>query len=169
MKRGFLFIVGAAVLFLLGNAHGETFDTFRGIRWGVDLKSLSGLVAGAKKENVEVYTREEAKSVGTIEVENIYYLFHRGKFGAAIIVFRGAKNSSLLEQTLHEKYGPSQRPDPSVQKMIWNLKDLKIIFQYGQKGESGSIEYFFKPIVQQREEEKRKAGEQEIQKRMDDL
>ena len=169
MKKGFLFILAVGVLFFLGNAQGETFDTFRGIQWGEDQKSLSGLLPGPHRENVEVFTREEKKTVGEIEVENIYYLFYKGKFGAAIITFRGSRNSSSLKEALHQKYGPWQKPEPSAEKFVWDLKDLKIIFQYMDKDESGGIDYFFKPVVQQREEDKAKAGQRDNQKRIDDL
>ena len=169
MKKGFLFILGAGVLFFLGNAQGETFDTFRGIQWGEDQKSISGLLPGPHRENVEVFTREEKRTVGEIEVENIYYLFYKGKFGAAMITFRGLRNSSSLKEALHQKYGPWQKPEPSAEKFVWDLKDLKIIFQYMDKDESGGIDYFFKPVVQQREEDKAKAGRQDTRKRSDDL
>jgi hypothetical protein len=169
MKKGFLFILGAGVLFFLGNARGETFDSFRGVQWGADQKSLSGLLPGPHRENVEVFTREEKKTVGEIEVENIYYLFYRGKFGAAMITFRGSRNSSSLQETLHQKYGPSQKPEPSAGKFVWELADLKILFQVADQDHSGSIDYFFKPVVQQREEDKAKAGRQDTRKRIDDL
>jgi hypothetical protein len=169
MKKGFLFILGAGVLFFLGSARGETFDTFRGIKWGEDQKSLSGLLPGPQREKVEVFTREEKKTVGEIEVENIYYLFYKGKFGAAIITFRGTRNSSSLKEALHQKYGPSQKPEPAAEKFVWELTHLKILFQYAGQDESGSIDYFFKPVVQQREEDKAKAGRQDNRKRIDDL
>jgi hypothetical protein len=169
MKKGFFFILAAGVLFFLGNAQGETFDTFRGIKWGEDQKSLSGLLPGPHRENVEVFSREEKKTVGEIEVENIYYLFYKEKFGAAMITFRGSGNSSSLREALHQKYGPSQKSEPSAGKLIWELTDLKILFQYADKDESGSIDYFFKPVVQQRDEDKAKAGRQDARKRIDDL
>ena len=37
------------------------------------------------------------------------------------------------------------------------------------KDKSGSFDYFFKPIVQQREEDKEKARQRDNQKRIDDL
>jgi len=169
MKKGLLFILGAGVLFLLGNARGETFDTFRGIKWGEDQKSLSGLRPGPHRENVEVFTRDEKKTVGEIAVEEIYYLFYKGKFGAAMITFRGSRNSSSLKQALHQKYGPSQKPEPSAGTFVWELTDLKILFQYADKDETGSIDYLFRPVVQKREEDKAKAGRQDTRKKLDDL
>ena len=96
-------------------------------------------------------------------------MFYKGKFGAARIIFQGASNSSILKETLHQKYGPSQKPEPSAEKFVWELTDLKILFQYAAKDESGSIDYFFKPVVQQREEDKAKARQRDNQKRIDDL
>ena len=87
MRRGLSLLLGASFIFLYGTALGETFETFRGIKWGTDKKVLSDLIAGPQRENVEVYTRKEAKKVGNIEVENIYYMFYKDKFGAAMITF----------------------------------------------------------------------------------
>jgi hypothetical protein len=169
MRRGFPLFLGVFVLLLWGPSWGETFETFRGIKWGTDKKVLSDLIAGPQRENVEVYTRKEAKKVGDIEVENIYYMFYRDKFGAAMITFQGTSISARLKEALRQKYGPAIKPDSSAEKYIWDLAELKILFNFLQTKESGSIEYFFKSIVQQREEEKTKVKRDTEQKMIDDL
>jgi len=169
MRKGIFLVLGAYILVYWGTAFGETFETFRGIQWGADKKEVPGLTAGPQRENVEVYTRNENKKVGDIEVESIYYLFYKGKFGAAIITFRGSRNSSSLKEALHQKYGPSQKPEPSGGTFGWELPHLKILFQYADKDESGSIDYFFRPVVQEREKDKAKASRQDTRKKLDDL
>jgi hypothetical protein len=169
MRKGAYLILGAYILGFWGAAFGETFETFRGIQWGADKKEVPGLIAGPHRENVEVYTRSENKKVGDIGVESIYYLFYKGKFGAAIINFQEDSNFSILKEALRQKYGPGGKPDPSVEKYVWDPADLKIILSFSRAKANGSIDYFFQPIVQQREEEKNKAGQQSTQKRIDDL
>jgi hypothetical protein len=169
MRKGVYFILGAYILGFWAAAFGETFETFRGIQWGADKKEVPGLLAGPQRENVEVYTRNENKKVGDIEVESIYYMFYKGKFGAAMITFQGDSHFSILKEALRQKYGPAGKPDPSAEKYIWDLTDLKIILSFSPAKASGSIDYFFQPIVQQREKDKTKAGQQSTQKRVDDL
>ena len=169
MRKGIYLILGAYILWSWGAAFGETFKTFRGIQWGADKKDVPGLIAGPQSKNVEAYTRNENNKVGDIEVQSIYYMFYKGKLGAARILFQGASNSSILKEALYQKYGRGEKPDPSAEKFIWDLKDLKIIFQGEDKDKGGSIDYFFKPIVQQREEDKTKARQRDNQKRIDDL
>jgi len=169
MSKRIYFILGACILGVWGAAFCETFETFRGIRWGADKKDVPGLVAGPQTQNVEIFTREENKKVGDIDVQTIYYMFYRGKFGAARILVQGASNSFILKETLFRKYGRGEKTIPSVEKYSWELKDLKIIFQYREEDKSGTIDYFFNPIVQQREEDKAKAREHDHQKRIDDL
>ncbi len=169
MRKGAYLILGAYILGFWGAAFGETFETFRGIQWGADKKEVSGLLAGPQRENVEVYTRNENKKVGDIEVESIYYLFYKGKFGAAMITFQGDSHYSILKEALRQKYGPGEKPDPSAEKYTWDLTDLKIILSFSRAKASGTIDYFFQPIVQQREKDKTKAGQQSTQKRIDDL
>ncbi len=169
MRKGVYFILGAYILGSWTAAFGETFETFRGIPWGADKKEVSGLLAGPQRENVEVYTRNENKKVGDIEVESIYYMFYKGKFGAAMITFQGDSRFSILKEALRQKYGPAGKADPSAEKYVWDLTDLKIILSFSPAKASGSIDYFFQPIVQQREQDKTKAGQQSTQKRIDDL
>ena len=111
MRKGIYFVLGVYILWSWGAAFGETFKTFRGIQWGADKKDVPGLIAGPQSENVEVYTRNENKKVGDIDVQSIYYMFYKGKLGAARILFQGASNSSILKEALHQKYGPSQKPE----------------------------------------------------------
>lgn len=169
MRKVFFVFLGVWILFWANTARGETFDTFRGIKWGEDRKAVSGLLAGPQRAGVEVYTREEKKIVGDIEVENIYYLFYREKLGAAMITFGGASNFATLKEALREKYGPAEKPEPLTEKYVWDLMDLKIILHFLEEKGSGSIDYFFKPIAQQREEDKSKAKRKENQKRISDL
>ena len=169
MRKGGYLILGVYILGLWGAAFGQTFETFRGIQWGADKKEVSGLLAGPQRENVEVYTRNENKKVGDIEVESIYYFFYKGKFGAAMINFQGDSHFSTLKEALRQKYGPGEKPDPSAEKYTWDLTDLKIILSFSRAKASGTIDYFFQPIVQQREKDKTKAGQQSTQKRIDDL
>ena len=169
MRKGGYLILGVYILGLWGAAFGQTFETFRGIQWGADKKEVSGLLAGPQRENVEVYTRNENKKVGDIEVESIYYVFYKGKLGAAMIIFQGGAKLSTLKEALRQKYGPGEKPDPSAEKYTWDLTDLKIILSFSRAKANGSIDYFFQPIVQQREKDKTKAGQQSNQKRIDDL
>ena len=169
MRKVFFVFLGVWVLFWANPARGETFDTFRGIKWGEDRKAVSGLLAGPQRAGVEVYTREEKKTVGDIEVENIYYLFYGEKLGAAMITFGGASNFATLKEALREKYGPAEKPEPLTEKYVWDLKDLKIILHFLEERGSGGIDYFFKPVAQQREEDRTKARQNEKQKRIGDL
>ncbi len=164
MKIGFsLFMV---LIFLAsGIPGGQAAESFRGIPWGTDKKELSDLVEGPKKGEVESFTREEQRRVGDIAVGNIYYLFYKGKFGAAMIMFQGPANFTGLRDALAQKYGPSKTSDPLRGEYTWDLEDLTIFFEYSAADNKGSVNYFFKPIVHQREEDRAKARK----KALDDL
>jgi hypothetical protein len=45
-------------------------------------------------------------------------MFYKGKFGAAMISFHGDTNAAKLKEALTQKYGPSQKPDPSAEKLF---------------------------------------------------
>jgi hypothetical protein len=86
-----------------------------------------------------------------------------------MITFQGDSHYSILKEALRQKYGSGEKPDPSAEKYTWHLADLKIILSFSRAKASGSIDYFFQPIVQQRERDKSKSGQQSTQKRIDDL
>ena len=165
MKTGIFSILLALIFWTAGIAEVQSAETFRGIPWGTDKKEVTDLVEGPKKGEVETFTRGEQRKVGDIAVENIYYLFYKGKFGAAMIIFQGASNFSGLREALSQKYGPSKTADPLRGEYAWDLEDLTIFFEYSAAKNEGSINYFFKPIAQQRAEDRAKAG----RKALDDL
>ena len=165
MKTGISIVLSAFILLISGIAGVHSAETFRGIPWGTDKKEIPDLVEGPKKGEVETFTRGEQKRVGDIAVESIYYLFYKGRFGAAMIIFQGPSNFSGLKDSLSQKYGPSKTADPLREEYSWDLEDLTIFFEYSPAQNKGSINYFFKPLMQQREEDRAKARK----KALDDL
>ncbi len=165
MKTGISFVLSALVLWIVGTAEVQSAESFRGIPWGTDKKELADLAEGPKKGEVEVFTRAEQKKVGDIAVEKIYYLFYKGKFGAAMIFFQGAANFSGLKDALSQKYGASKTSDPLRGEYTWDLEDLTIFFEYSAGKNQGTINYFFKPLMQEREKDRAKARK----KALDDL
>jgi hypothetical protein len=163
VKTGISFILSALILWIGGIAGVQSAETFRGIPWGTDKKELADLVEGPKKGEVEVLTRAEQRKVGEITVKDIYYLFYKGKFGAVMILFQGASNFSGLRDALSQKYGSSKTADPLREEYTWDLEDLKIFLEYSAAKKEGSINYFFKPLVQQREEDRAKASKKALE------
>jgi hypothetical protein len=163
MKIGIAIIMSALILLISGIAGVQSAETFRGIPWGTDKKELPDLVEGPKKGEVEAFTRREQRKVGDISVENIYYLFYKGKLGAAMITFQGASNFSGLRDALSQKYGPPQTTDPVQKEYTWDLEDLTIFFEYSDVKNKGSINYYFKPIVQQRDDDRAKARKKALE------
>jgi hypothetical protein len=163
VKTGISFVLSALIFWIGGITGVQSAETFRGIPWGTDKKELANLVEGPKQGEVEVFTRAEQKKVGDITVGNIYYLFYKGKFGAAKIFFQGASNFSDLKDTLSQKYGSSKTADPLREEYTWDFEDLTIFFEYSTAKNEGCINYFFKPIVQQREEDLVKAKKKALE------
>jgi hypothetical protein len=163
MKTGIFFIISALILLICGIAGVQSAETFRGIPWGTDKKELPDLVEGPKKGEAEAFTRSEQRKVGDISVENIYYLFYKGRLGAAMITFQGSSNFSSLLDALSQKYGPSKTTDLVQKEYTWDLEDLTIFFEYSAAKNKGSINYFFKPLVQQREEDRTKARKKALE------
>jgi hypothetical protein len=163
MKKGISFIMSALIFLIFGIAGVQSAEIFRGIPWGTDKKEIPDLVEGPKKGDGEAFTRSEQRKVGDIAVENIYYLFYKGKFGAAMIIFQGPSNFSGLRDALSQKYGPSKTADRVQGEYTWDIEDLTIFLEYSPAKNKGSINYFFKPIVQQRDDDRAKARKKALE------
>jgi hypothetical protein len=64
---------------------------------------------------------------------------------------------------LSQKYGPSKTTDPVQKEYTWDLEDLTIFLEYSVVKNKGSINYYFKPLVQQREEDRAKARKKALE------
>ena len=133
MKKVTLSTLVLTILLMSGFAFAQTFnpgrepDGFRGIRWGTDISTLSGMehyrtseIGGTlpvdlwdldrgaliEKIDLEIYlkTGDELR-IGGAELEKIEYGFWRGKFCEITVTTRGPENWVSLREAVFEEFG----------------------------------------------------------------
>jgi hypothetical protein len=119
---------------------------FRGIRWGTHLILLTDLKLyhdeGIRRK---VYERKNDKlKIGEAELEKICYIFDFGRFDSVIIHYASYLNHERLKKTLFEAYGEGQRPNESREQYYWFGVAVRIVLEYNEASEEGSIVYSYK-------------------------
>lgn len=123
-------------------------DSFRDIKWGTDISSLSGMnyiedfstpIEGVSTPNLKVYTRENDElQIGGAKLEEISYLFYKNKFSMVAITTNGLANFKALKDATFTKFGKGQQPTVKTEKRtveeIWGLVEQWVWF-----GETTSI------------------------------
>jgi hypothetical protein len=106
---------------------GSEPEGFRGIRWGTDISTLSGMepyrtseIGGTlpvdlwdldrgaliEKINLQIYLKMgDELRIGGAELEKIEYGFWRGKFCEATVTTRGPENWVSLREAVFEEFG----------------------------------------------------------------
>ncbi len=98
---------------------GSEPDGFRGIRWGTDIRDVSGmqLYPGERADRYDIYTRENGiEELAGIEVMDIYYGFWDNKFWEAVIVVQGRARFNALRDYVFRLYGEGAGVEP----YFWN-------------------------------------------------
>ena len=133
-------------------------DNFRGIKWGTDIKTLSGFKDSGwvpnlipEYKDVKRYRRDENKKVGEIKVDGIEYAFYKGKFYAGCIFFKDANKYSILKDALEQKYGKGKKFVVEGAKEFencfrWDVGDIDILISYTKSEGVGRLKYEYKPI-----------------------
>ena len=139
-------------------------DGFRGIKWESNIESIpnmiftsNGLPAGEK-----LYIRKNDKlKIGDAVLQNIFYIFYKGKFLGVYIGYKSFANFNRLKDTLFQQYGAGGQYNEFLEKYHWRGKRVDIFLDYNSISEEGSIIYSFKPLAEAEkaaEKEKTKEG-----------
>jgi LysM repeat protein len=131
-------------------------DQFRGIRWGAEVSSLSGLTLVDRDGDIIHYDRPgETKDLGGIPLRHVTYSFYKGQFYHADIGYEGENSFAAIQRSLEEKYGP---PDAVREKTdaaghayevaVWDWPGYVFIGNRHDKGSPrGRIFYFYAPLT----------------------
>jgi hypothetical protein len=155
MKKVALSIVVLTILLMSRFAFAQSFkpgsepEGFRGVRWGTDISTLSGMehyrtseIGGTlpvdlwdldrgaliEKIDLETYlkTGDELR-MGGAELEKIEYGFWRGKFCEVTVTARGPENWVSLREAVFEEFGKGKLsrfspPLGSIEEFDWYFR-----------------------------------------------
>ncbi len=123
-------------------------DGFRGIQWGTDIKTLSGMNKVGTNPiygGIEVYARKgDDLQVCGVEVESITYNFRKGKFFFVQIECDNLHFKDL-EDAVFKKFGRGYDPHKSATRRIWLGQRAIMSLEYDEASKKGDI--FLSPNV----------------------
>jgi len=152
MKKG---IFGSLIVILLivpqaSYAFQNEPDGFRGIKWGTEIKTLKDMKLKEDDGDSKFYKRKDDKlKIGDADLQYISYSFYKNQFYLVMIGFQSLTNFTKLKETLFEQYGEGNRTNRFMERYFWFGADVSITLDYNEIRETGSISYFFKPILDQ--------------------
>lgn len=85
----------------------EGWDGFRGIKWGAQFNSISGMVVEEDFGNGTIcYTRNVDKDLvlADVQVEKVFYCFFNGRFGWGTLLAKDGEDNKVLREILAKRY-----------------------------------------------------------------
>ncbi len=136
-------------------------DGFRGIKWGSNIKTLRGMKLVEDHKDAKYYIRKVDKlKIGEAYLKSIAYGFHKDRFYFVYIRFNSTTNFSSIKETLFEQYGAGVQDNKSKEEYVWLGGDVDISLQYNEISRKGKIYYFFKPISQEEDRDKKEKSKE---------
>ena len=125
---------------------GSEPEGFRGIEWGTEIGSLSGLTLLRREPRfggLDVYSREGEKlSAWGAPVGAIEYFFRKEKFFRGSVLTTGVEDYQNFRKAVFEKYGVGDlqpQAAPGVTQFSWQGTITSVILQFEAATESGSL------------------------------
>lgn len=170
MKRILFFVlvflaIGNSAFAYPGNFKpGSEPDGFRGIKWGTELSTLSGmeyLRTDPSYGGIPFYTKEKDDlTIGGAKLETVEYGFWQGKLYIVIINTKGSVNWSGLEDATFEKFGEGFQSNKYIENFFWSGKITTITLKYNEISKTGYLWMGSAEITKQvRDFDKKRAAE----------
>jgi hypothetical protein len=112
-------------------------------------------------KDAKYYIRKSDKlRIGEAGLKSIAYGFHKDRFYFVYIRFTSITNFSSIKETLFEQYGAGVQDNKSKEEYVWLGGDVNISLQYNEISRRGKIYYFFKPISQEEDRDKKEKSKE---------
>jgi len=121
-------------------------EEFRGLKWGAETSSVSGLSQIADEGNLALYEKsDEPLKMGEVGLEQVIYGFYKGRFYMGMVYFPAA-GFKRIEEMLTRQLGQPAKPDNTPSKLIWDGDSVSVLLTLGESSDQGRLVYIFKPI-----------------------
>ena len=121
-------------------------DDFRGIKWGAEVSSVSGLNQIADEGNLALYEKSgDLLQMDEVRLEQVVYGFYKNRFYMGMVYFPAA-GFKRIEEMLTRQLGQPAKPDNTPSKLIWDGDSVSVLLTLGESSDQGRLVYIFKPI-----------------------
>jgi len=121
-------------------------DDFRGIKWGAEVSSVSGLNQIADEGNLALYEKSgDLLQMDEVRLEQVVYGFYKNRFYMGMVYFPAA-GFKRIEEMLTRQLGQPAKPDNTPSKLIWDGDSVSVLLSVGDNSDQGRLVYIYKPI-----------------------
>ncbi len=121
-------------------------EDFRGLKWGAEASSVSGLSQIAGEGNLALYEKsDDPLQMGDVKLEQVIYGFYKGRFYMGMVYFP-ALGFKRMQETLTRQFGQPAKPDNTPSRLIWDGDDVSVLLTVGDSPDQGRLVYIYKPI-----------------------
>jgi hypothetical protein len=144
-----IFFMAALVFTVFGcgsPASGEP-DNFRGVKWGSDFSSLSGLSRIAQEGDLTFYEKtNDSLQIEDVRLDQVIYGFYKGRFYTAMIYFPNTGFARIQEIMTKQLGAAPSQPDKTPSKLIWDNPNVSVLLTSGSSDNPARLSYLYKPI-----------------------
>lgn len=122
MKKFILIILISNIIFNCNHAFAfkNEPEGFRGIAWGTNLFSLSGINCIDIDKNNKSCTRiNDKQNIGDAEITHIRYNFYKNLFESVGFITNGYSNSRSILNSLNEQFGNGEKHNQYIESYNW--------------------------------------------------
>lgn len=121
-------------------------EEFRGIKWGAEASSVSGLSQIAGEGNLALYEKgDDRLQMGEVRLDQVIYGFYKGRFYMGMAYFQ-AVGFKRIEEMLTRQLGQPAKPDNTPSRLIWDGDNVSVLLTVGDNAGQGRLIYIYKPI-----------------------
>ena len=129
-----------------GSHAASELDGFRGIKWGTEAASVSGINQIAAEGNLLLYEKNDDQlQMGEVRLEQVVYGFYKGRFYMGMVYFPSA-GFKRIEEMLTRQLGEPAKPDNTPSKLIWDGDTVSVLLSLGESSDQARLVYLYKPI-----------------------
>ncbi len=166
-----LIVIGESILPTVKSPTELTFknepDGFRGIKWGTDISTLSGMTCAANPfdSNIKFCTRKNDRlQIGKAKLSAIVYQFYKDKFYIVAISTNNPINFDALKDVVFVKFGDGRQPNKYIKRWVWFGDMANIGLEYNESSQTGTLLIFSQKISLQIEEVKKQEAKEGAEK-----
>ena len=113
-------------LFGCGSPAASEPDNFRGVKWGAEVSSVSGLNQIANDGDLVFYEKsDDALQIEEIRLDQVIYGFHKGRFYIGMVYFP-AVGFKRMQEIMTRQLGQPSKPDNTPSKLLWD-SDVSVL------------------------------------------
>ena|SRR5208337_2990135 len=119
-------------------------DNFRGVKWGAEVSSVSGLNQVASDGDLVFYEKSgDQLQIEEMRLDQVIYGFHKGRFYIGMAYFPAA-GFKRMQEIMTRRLGQPSKPDNTASELIWDSDNVSVLLT--QSDSSGRLVYMYKPI-----------------------